>query len=128
LFREQQQSSFIYLVLSGTVGLEIELSPQKVVPVQTVGPGEILGWSPMLGLGPMTATARTAERCRLAALPVDRLMDLCEQNPRFGLALMRQLAIALAERLRTTRLRLSRTMRASPAVAAAAHPVPDGAD
>jgi CRP-like cAMP-binding protein len=107
LFREGQKSAFIYFVLRGTVGLEIKTPSQKAVPVQTVGPGELLGWSPVLGSHSMTATARALDRCRLAALAVDPLLALCEHDPHFGKAFLRQLATALADRLRATRLRLS---------------------
>lgn len=107
LFREREECLDIYFVLRGTVSLEIEVSPRTTVQVQTLGPGELLGWSPVLGLGPMTATATTADTCRIAALDVDRLLALCEHDTRFGMAFMRQLAISLARRLKATRMRLS---------------------
>ena len=109
LFREGQESPFIYFVLRGTVCLEIETASQKTVPVQTIGPGELVGWSPVLGPRPMTVTVRALDRCRLAALAVDRLVALCEQDPHFGMAFMRQMATALADRLRATRLQCSST-------------------
>jgi CRP/FNR family transcriptional regulator, cyclic AMP receptor protein len=107
LFREGQKSPFIYFVLRGAVSLEIEGDAHQPVQVQTVGPGELLGWSAVLGLNPMTATTRAVGPCRLAALAVDKLLALWEHDPRLGMAFMRQLAITLADRLRTTRHRLS---------------------
>jgi CRP/FNR family transcriptional regulator, cyclic AMP receptor protein len=107
LFRERQECLYIYFVLRGTVSLEIEASPQKTVEIQTLGPGELLGWSPVLGMGPMTATACTTDSCRIAALAVDRLLALCDGDPQFGMAFMRQIAVALAKRLKATRSRLS---------------------
>jgi CRP-like cAMP-binding protein len=76
------------------------------VPIQTVGRGELLGWSPVLGLGPMTATARTRMWCRLIALDVGRIRDLCRDEPHFGVEFFQRLAVALARRLHATRLRL----------------------
>jgi len=107
LFRQGQESSFMYFLLRGRVRLEIESASGQAVPAQTLGPGELLGWSPVLGHRRMTATARTTERCRLAALPVERLLALCDQTPRLGIALMRQVAITLAERLEASLLRIS---------------------
>jgi CRP-like cAMP-binding protein len=107
VFHEGQESSFIYFVLRGHVALEVDGSSQQAVPVQTVGPGELLGWSPVLRTGPMTATARVQDRCRLAAFAVNPLLALCKQDPHFGMAFMRQLAATLADRLRATHLRLS---------------------
>jgi CRP-like cAMP-binding protein len=106
LFEEGCPSSHIYFVLEGTVLLEMKVAGGPPVQIQTVGPGELLGWSPLLGIGPMTATARTATGCRLAALEVLALLQFCDSDPRFGLALLRQVAVVLAERLHATRTRL----------------------
>jgi CRP-like cAMP-binding protein len=106
LFEEGHPSAHVYFVLSGTVSLEMSVSGRPAVQIQTVGEGELLGWSPLLGIGPMTATARTLTRCRLAALEVSQLHQFCENDPRFGMALMRQLAVVLAERLHAARTRL----------------------
>jgi len=107
LFRAREDCTHIYFVLQGSVGLEIEVPPGKSIPVQTVGRGELLGWSALLRYGPTTATARARERCRLAALPVEPLLALFDDDPRLGQAFMRQLAVALARRLEATRLMLS---------------------
>ena len=66
LFREGEACPFVYLVLRGSVTLEMTVSSRGTVPVQTVGPGDPAQWTPLLRLGPMTATARTLTRCRLA--------------------------------------------------------------
>ena len=74
--------------------------------LQTAGPGELLGWSPVLGLGPMTATARTLTPCRLIAIDAGRIVELGKQDPLFGNEFLRRTAIALAKRLNATRLQL----------------------
>lgn len=124
VFHEGQDSPFIYLVLTGKVNLEIEEPPGKRVRVYTAGPGELVGWSPVLGGRAMTATARAATRARLAVLSVDRILALCEQDPRFGLAFERQIALVLSERLRHTRRCLARmhSRRLPPDV------IPEGSD
>jgi len=108
VFRQGQDSPFIYLVLAGKVGLETEEPPGDRVRVYTAGPGELVGWSPVLGCRAMTATARAVTRTRLAVLSVDRILALCERDPRFGWAFQRQIALALSERLRQTRRCLAR--------------------
>jgi CRP-like cAMP-binding protein len=105
LFEEGCPSAHVYFLLSGAVLLEMKAAGGPL-QIQTVGAGELLGWSPLLGIGPMTATARTVTGCRLAALEVSALLQFCETDPRFGLALMRQIAVVLAERLHATRTRL----------------------
>jgi CRP-like cAMP-binding protein len=103
LFQEGQPAPFIYFVLSGTVGLEVTEPDGEAVEVCTVGPGELLGWSPVLGGRAMTATARTQTRCRMAVLDVKQVLELCERQPQFGVAFLRQVALVLSERLHGTR-------------------------
>ncbi len=111
LFREGQDSPFIYFVLSGKVNLEVEERGGGPVGVYIAGPGELVGWSPVLGRRGMTATARAATRCRVAALDAGKVLELCEQDARFGVAFLRQVALVLSGRLSNTRRRLARPAR-----------------
>jgi CRP-like cAMP-binding protein len=124
VFHQGQDSPFIYFVLSGQVGLRVEESGGNSVEVSTAGPGELLGWSPVLGRHAMTATAHTKTRCRLAVLDVRQILDLCERDPRFGFAFLRRIALVLSERLRGTRLSLARALNHRPTLAAP----PEGSD
>ena len=115
LFREGHESPYVYLLLQGEVGLEIELFGEGPVSVQAVEGGELLGWSPVLGLGPMTATARTLTRCRLAVLDATHLRALSRQDPVFAAEFLRRTAAALAQRLHATRVELLEARRSPPA-------------
>jgi CRP-like cAMP-binding protein len=106
IFSEGEAARHVYLVLKGDVALEMNVPDRGVFRVHTVGAGELLGWSPVLGSGAMTATARALTPCRLAALDAARIQALCEHAPRFGVEFFRRTAAALAERLRATRLHL----------------------
>jgi CRP-like cAMP-binding protein len=106
LFQEGKESYQVYLVLSGKVELEMRVPGVGPMPIQTVGPGELLGWSPVLGLGPMTATARTLTRCRVVAFSVRRLHELFEETPPLGMEFLRRTSATVAQRLKATRLRL----------------------
>lgn len=111
LFHEGDESPFLYFVLSGEVALEIEHPDGAPVEVCIAGPGEMLGWSAVLGRPVMTATARVLSRCRLASLEIGPLLKLCEQNPRFGMALYRQVGLFLSDRLASTRRCLAFTRK-----------------
>ena len=74
--------------------------------IQTIGPGELLGWSPVLGSPLMTATSRVLAPATLVALNAGQILAVCEHNPRFGMEFMRRTAQALAVRLNATRLHL----------------------
>jgi len=103
LFRRGESSASVYFVLSGTVALEVEDPEEEAIDVSTMGPGELVGWSPVLGRPAMTATARATTRCRLAALDVHRVLSLAECEPQFGMAFLRLVGLVLAERLDTAR-------------------------
>lgn len=106
IFCEGQRSAEIYLLVRGQVDLETSVPGQGPLRVQTVGPGELLGWSPLLGLVVMSATARALTPCCVLALNANRILAFAEQGPAFVLELMRRTAITLARRLNATRLQL----------------------
>jgi len=106
LFRDNESLDCIFLIVAGSVALEIPGPDLAVKRTYTVGPGELLGWSPLLSKLPMTATARSLTLTRVVALNAGKVLALCEQDPRFGYAFMRRTAQALARRLDATRAQL----------------------
>jgi CRP-like cAMP-binding protein len=124
VFRQGQGSPFIYFVLNGEIGLQVEEPGGESVEVSTVGPGGLLGWSPLLGRQAMTATARATTPCQLAVLDVPQLLELCEQDPHFGIAFLRQIALVMSDRLWDMRRNFARALSHRQALAA----VPEGSD
>jgi len=106
VFREGQTSASIYLVVEGSIAVEVCIPGRGCTPVVTVGAGELLGWSPILGSGVMTGTARVLTPARVVVMNAAQILALCEHNPRFGLEFMRRTARALAVRLNAARLQL----------------------
>jgi CRP-like cAMP-binding protein len=106
IFQEGQKSPNIYLVAEGKVALEVWATGRGTICIQTVGPGRLLGWSPLLGGDSMTATARALEPTRLVALNAMQVLAACAQNTAFGVEFMRRTALALSRRLKATRLQL----------------------
>ena len=106
IFREGALASDIYLIVDGSVSLEICAPSSGCRRILTVGKGELLGWSPVLEQTRLTATARTL--CDTSAVQINagQVLTLCEHNPRFGFEFMRRAAMALAKRLSATRLQL----------------------
>jgi CRP-like cAMP-binding protein len=107
IFRQGPDSPYLYFVLDGEVALEVQVSGQEAAEIHRGGPGELFGWSPVLGRHSMTATGRATTPTRLAVFEIARVLDLCERDPRFGSAFYRQVATVLASRLDDTRRRLS---------------------
>ena len=106
LFREGDHLPHVFVIVAGTVALEINGTDHRPRRFQTVGPGELLGWSPLLGSGPMTATARALTDVRVVVLDAKAVLDLCDRDPKFGSQFMRRTAAAIAARLSATRLQL----------------------
>ena len=45
LFREGEEATKFYLIRSGKVALELHASERGMIRIQTIGQGEVLGWS-----------------------------------------------------------------------------------
>jgi hypothetical protein len=45
IFEEGSPASRFYLILTGRVVLSSEMEDRNVIPIQTLGPGDDLGWS-----------------------------------------------------------------------------------
>lgn len=106
LFVEGQAAPEIYLILEGEVSLETSMPEMEPMRFQTVGVGDLLGWSPLLGLKYMTSTARAVAPCRVLVLDVVRLNAMSEEDPKFALEVVRRTALTLARRLNSTRRHL----------------------
>jgi CRP-like cAMP-binding protein len=103
LFREADHSTCIFVLLSGEVSLEVNMRDQGPTVIYAAGPGELLGWSPVLGRHAMTATAKVTTPCRLAVIEVAQVNELIQEDLQFGVAFLRQLALIVSGRLSATR-------------------------
>lgn len=105
VFREGDHSSLFYLILEGKVALEIH-APGRTLRIQTLGPGDELGWSSMLRPVRKQFQARCLEPVRAVALDGARVLQACESDHPFGVAVTRRLLGVVAERLQATRMQL----------------------
>jgi CRP-like cAMP-binding protein len=106
VFRQGDPAQFVYLVVSGSVSLEICAAGAGCKQILTLAPGELLGWSSVLEQLSYTARARAVGDTKLVEVNIAQLLALCDSDPQFGYALMRQVALALAKRLSATRMQL----------------------
>ncbi len=104
LYREGDICQALHVVVSGRIGLEMCPPRRGCIRFLTVGEGELLSWSALLGNGIMTARAVVLEDAELIALPASQLLDLCETDHDIGYAIMQQTAKTLSRRLLATRL------------------------
>lgn len=106
IFREGAPATDAFLIASGSVSLEICSPGRGCRDIQTVASGELLGWSPLLEQGRLTATSRTLTPTTAVRLPAAPVLALCEHDSRLGYELMRRTALALSKRLSAARLQL----------------------
>ncbi len=116
VFRQGVLAEAFYLIFSGRVALQMQVPGRGMVTILTLGRGDMLGWSSLLGKRTMTATATAVEPVRLLRLSADALRQQCETDHEFGFFMMRRMAQALAERLLATRLQLLDLFANSPSV------------
>jgi CRP-like cAMP-binding protein len=107
VFAEQDDSPSIFFLMSGKISLGVKEGHRDFVEIYVANPGELLGWSPVLGRRSMTATARAKTRSRLAEIDVNKVQEMCETFPRFGLAFLREIGVTLSDRLWATRRHLA---------------------
>jgi CRP-like cAMP-binding protein len=116
LFREGDDCTEFYLIVTGLVGLEI-VAPGHTFRVQTLFAGDELGWSALLMGRGKHFQARSLERVDALGFEGTDLLAACHEDTQFGFILMQRLLGVVAERLQATRLQLLDTY--SPAAARA---------
>lgn len=106
LFREGDSHDGFYVVRSGHVVLEMGMAGRGRTRILTVGPGELLAWSSLVGDSRMTATAIAQDDVELLTLSGRELAAACEADHELGFQIMRRIATGLSKRLLATRLQL----------------------
>jgi CRP-like cAMP-binding protein len=105
LFREGAPAETFYLIREGAVALEIT-APGGVLTVQTVGAGEVAGFSWLLRPHRWQFDGRAVGRVHAVELDGACLRAKCDADPRLGYDLMRRFASLATRRLQAARLQL----------------------
>ena len=95
-----------WLLRSGAVALGLDVPGQGLVVVETLGLGDLLGWSWMFTPYRWTFSAMTAEPTEAFEFDARAVRAVLEEDPRLGYELTRRLAGVIAARLQATRCRL----------------------
>ena len=106
LFIEGGAANALSVVCSGRVALDMHVPLRGNVRILTLGAGDLLGWSALVGDGIMSATATVLEDAVLLNLPKASLRRLCDADHTLGYAVMNLVARALAQRLQGARLQM----------------------
>jgi CRP-like cAMP-binding protein len=106
IFREGQPADHFYLIRAGKIALETHAPGRGSLTVQTLGDGDILGWSWLVPPYNSRFDARAAEVTRAIAFDGKCLRDKCEEDHELGYALQKRVIGVLGEYLDATRFRL----------------------
>ena len=105
LAREGEPADRFFVVRAGSVALEIH-APTGPLLVETLGAGDLVGWSWIFPPHRWVYDVEVLERTRLVAIDAVCLRDKCSADPAFGYRVMHRFAQVVVERLQATRLRL----------------------
>ncbi len=106
LFREGGPANTFFLVRHGLVALDARVPNRPDVTVETLGPGEIVGWSWLLAPYRWHFSGRAVELVRAVRFDGACLRRKCEEDPQLGYDLLNRFARILVDRLQATRLQL----------------------
>jgi CRP/FNR family cyclic AMP-dependent transcriptional regulator len=106
IYREGEAAHQFYLIRHGKVALEIFAPGRGPLTIQTLGPGEVLGWSWLVPPYQKQFDARAVELTRALAFDGACIRAKCEEDPKLGYELLKRFAQIMGERLQATRLQL----------------------
>jgi CRP-like cAMP-binding protein len=106
LFRQGEHAHHFYLIRNGSITIEIPAITGPQLEVQSLGAGQILGWSWLISPYRWNFQARAEAPTTLLAFDGDAVLAQCEAEPPFGYALLKRFASLMAERLEVARQRM----------------------
>ena len=106
IFRQNQDAMGFYLILEGKVDVEWFSSAGGPVVVQSLGAGEVLGWSWLVPPFHWRMDARALQSCRLILFDGKTLLKRMEENHDLGYELLKRFLFIVTQRLDAARLEI----------------------
>ena len=112
ILKEGGYADRFYLICQGKVVLEASCNGGPKIVIQTLGPGDALGWSWLYPPFEWHFSARALESCRAVELNAASLLIRAEEDPAFGYELLKRMSKYVVQRLQATRKRLLKEVNA----------------
>jgi CRP-like cAMP-binding protein len=106
LFREGAEANVFYLLRSGKIAVETFATGRGPIIIDTLGDGDILGWSWLIPPYNWHFDARAIELTRAIALDARCLRTKCEEDHDLGYELLKRFSTIIEDRLQATRMQL----------------------
>ena len=106
IFQQGSPANRFYLILEGAVALESEMAERSSIPIQTLGPGDDLGWSWLFPPFYLHLSARALKPTKAIFFYGTRLREQCEHDHDLGYEIMKRIAEIAIQRLQATQQRL----------------------
>ena len=103
IVRESDAAYEFFLLLDGEVAVESYIPRADNLPLQTLGVGEVLGWSWLFPPFTWHFQARAVAPTKAVLVDGARLLLACEKDFDFGFEMMRRIAHVVTKRLQITR-------------------------
>ncbi|MBM3837106.1 MAG: Crp/Fnr family transcriptional regulator [Verrucomicrobia bacterium] len=106
IFREGDPANRFYLIESGQIALESRTAEEPSLVIQTIGLGEVLGWSWLFPPYYWHFDARAIQPAAAIFFYGTRLREQCEDDHDLGYELMTRVTSVVIQRLQATRKQL----------------------
>lgn len=106
LYKEGDPADTFYLIRRGSVAIEVHVPGRSPLVIETLGDGEILGWSWLLPPYKCRFDARAIGLVRAIAIDAKCLRGKCESDHSLGYRFYQKFLPVIADRLGAARLQL----------------------
>ncbi|MGP4114324.1 cyclic nucleotide-binding domain-containing protein [Streptomyces sp. 4N509B] len=106
VFEEGERADRFWLLRRGSVALDVHVPGRPSPVVETLGPGDLLGWSWLFPPHRWHLGARALDAVTADEFDASAVRRLCEHDTAVGYALAVAVAAVVGQRLRATRVRL----------------------
>jgi CRP-like cAMP-binding protein len=106
LFEEGQHADRFWIIRTGTVALDLHVPGRRAAVIESLGHGELVGWSWHYAPHVWHLGAEATSPVRAWEFDAEAVRTLCEQDAEFGWAVACWVGQVVAQRLRSARVRL----------------------
>lgn len=106
LIHDGDPAASFFLIRYGTVAIELAAPPTGRITLQTIGEGELLGWSWLTPPYRWSFDGVAVTLVRTVCLDADGLRAACDANHELGYHLLRRMVSVMAGRLTAARLQM----------------------